>query len=185
MSLIALTPEQTGKGSLWWDTELSRVVLSTDNNPFTVTEVVMGASVKITADQTNSTLVVSDITGLSFSVVSGTYYHFRFIIPFATASTTTGIALTMTFPAATVFAAAVRIPVIPDSVSGEFQGWIKTTGDVVIGTGVPTTTENFLATIEGMILPSVDGTIQVRFRSEIDTSLVTVRQGASGFIVAY
>lgn len=185
MSLIALTPEQTGIGGLSWDTALSRVVLCTDNNPFTVTEVIMGASVKKTADQRNTTVILADISGLSFAVLDGTYYAFRFLIPFRSVATTTGLVLALTIPSVTTFTATARIPVTADGTGGERQGWITSSGDEVVGEGVEATGTDYLAIIEGMILPSADGTLQAQFRSEVNTSAVTVRQGACGFIVAY
>ena len=143
------------------------------------------SSVKITANQINGAVALADITGLNFAVTTGIYYHFRFLIPFRTAAAGTGIRLTLTFPATTVFAATVIIPMGADGSGGEYFGWITSSGDVVFSPSVETMNVDYLAVIDGIILPSADGTLQVRFGSEVGGSNVTVKQGACGFLYTY
>ena len=140
-------------------------------------------TVKLTVDLAASTVVtLANATGLSFAIVSGTYYHFKFYITFRSAATTTGIRLGLTFPAITRFASTANIPIAADGAGGLWQGWITTSGDAVVGTGVQAINTDYLAIVEGNILPSADGTLQLQFATEVAGSAVTVRQGSCGVL---
>lgn len=145
-----------------------------------------GASyVNVTADlasHPNST--ISNTTGLLFTAATGSLYHFKFGIVYQSALTTTGISIGMTFPAVTMFSASVMAPVstAADGTANIFYGWITTSGDSVIGTGTPATTTNFTAFVEGAIIASTGGTVQVQHGSEVTGSAVTVKQGSWGII---
>ena len=139
------------------------------------------SQVKLTADLAASTsTTLTNTTGLSFPVTSGVYYHFKFGVLFRSAATTTGLKLGMTFPAVTRFGATIMTPIAADGAGGQFQGWITTSGDSVIGTGVQAANTDYFAIIEGMILASANGTLQVQHASEVASSGVTIRQGSFG-----
>lgn len=139
--------------------------------------------VKLTADLAayNAT-ALTDATGLSFSVTANTYYHFRFLIMFQSAATTTGIRLSVSIPAFTRFSAKANIPLAAESAAGEWQGWITASDDAVIGTGVMVINTDYVAVVEGIILPSANGTLQLRYGSEVAASNVIIRQGSAGFL---
>lgn len=145
-----------------------------------------GASiVKITSNMAaNTTTTLTDTTGIAFSVTSGTYYRFSFQILYRSAATTTGIKLTVTTPAVTTLAAVVKAPVstAAGGTASEFGDWITSSGDAVTGTGTPATSTTHIAFIEGTILPSADGTLQVRHASEVASSGVTIMAGTNGLL---
>lgn len=134
--------------------------------------------VKITADQASVVTALANTTGLSFAVTSGTYYRFTGLIVFRTAATTTGLRLGLTCPAFTVMTARVEIPSAADAASGDWQGWVTSSGDSVVGPGVQAANTDYLAKIEGIILPSANGTVQLQHATEIAASAATVRPGS-------
>lgn len=138
---------------------------------------------KITADAaalTSATL--ANVTGLGFAVTAGNYYSFEFVVLFQSAATTTGLRLGLTLPAATVYSASVDIPIAADGAGGSMQGWLTTSGDSVLGTGVQAATTTYAATIRGMILPSASGTLQVQAATEVAASAITIKQGLHGIM---
>lgn len=139
------------------------------------------STVKLTADLAASTsTTLANTTGLSFAVTAGNYYSFEFVVLFQSAATTTGIRLGLTCPAFTVYSARVEVPVAADGVSADMQGWLTTSGDSVLGTGVQAITTTYAAIIRGLILPSANGTIQVQHATEVAASGVTIKQGSHG-----
>ena len=140
---------------------------------------------KATDGPTIPTTAMSDITGLNFLLASGTTYSFAFDVLFQSGIATTGIKLGLTFPAATIVSAKARIPIAADGAGGEFQGWITTSGDSVIGTGVETANTTYIGTMKGVIRPSANGTLQAQVGSEISTATVgvLVKQESMGFLV--
>lgn len=140
-------------------------------------------TVKLTADLAASTsTTLANAAGLSLAVTAGTYYSFDFVVLFQSAATTTGLRLGLTCPAFTVYSARVGIPVAADGVAGDLQGWLTTSGDSVLGTGVQAITTTYAATIRGVILPSASGTLQVQYASEVSGSGVTIKQGSHGIM---
>lgn len=138
---------------------------------------------KITVDLSpNSTVTMGDATGLSFAVANGTYYAYRFLVLFQTAAITTGIRLSVTHPAATLTAYTALIPAAADAVNALYSGWGTASDDAVVGTGVQAANTTYLATLEGVLLPSAGGTLQLRFASEVAASAVTVKRGSAGIL---
>lgn len=170
------------------DTDILPVVVDPGGAPITkkitVAEFREHLYVKLTGSQTTTVTTNVDITGLSFAVVSGAYYRFRFNILYRAAATTTGIRLSVTIPAATVFAAAAQCETstVGDGTGSEHQGRITTSGDQVVGTGTPATGADFMVGIEGIIVPSANGTLQAVYASEVSGSGVTVAQGSMGIM---
>jgi hypothetical protein len=121
---------------------------------------------------------------LSFSVVAGTYYRFKFLALYRSAATTTGIKVSVSIPSATVFSAVANCPVstAADTTAGIFRGHITSSGDAVTGTGTPAAGTTFIAEVEGMLLPAVDGTLQFQYASEVSGSTVTLKQGSCGLL---
>jgi hypothetical protein len=146
------------------------------------------SSVKLTSDLTAYTsTTLTDATGLGFSVNANTYYHFRFLIVFSSAATTTGIRLSVSAPASpAVFSATAGIPVAGDGAGGQLQGWITASNDAVIGTGVQAINTNYIAIVEGTILTGASGgTLQLRYGSEVAGSGVTIKRASLGQLTVY
>ena len=144
------------------------------------------ATVKLTADlAAYSVATLVNLAGLAFAVASGVYYRFVFNVVHQQAATTTGLRLGLTFPAATIFAAHARVShgvtVNADGTDIMFEGPITTSGDSVLGTGVQAAATNYISTIEGFILPSAAGNIQVQYAPEVAAAM-TVKQGSHGLL---
>jgi hypothetical protein len=115
------------------------------------------------------------VSGLVFALTSGNYYSFRFGVVFRSSAGAIGLRVGLTFPAATIVTATARIPIAADGAGGEFQGWITSSGDMVIGTGVQTANVNYFAEIAGMIAPTANGNLQVIYGSEVATAALGPR----------
>ena len=142
------------------------------------------STTKRTADTTTSTATLKDV-GLAFSVVSGHYYKFKFVLLYSTGATTTGIKVALTCPAVTDFSAGVKIfGFAPDAAAGAWMGVINSSGDVVTSTGVAVINVHYTAEVEGIIVPSADGVLQLQWASET-TAAATLKAGSMGEIYEY
>src|SRR6185295_13692858 len=128
---------------------------------------VVTLTTRLNGDQTFSSTTPADVVGLKFSVIAGTYYLFRFVIiaqsPTVTTGSQVGLALSVTKPATTVFAADV-------------------TGTKMTWDDLSQASANYLATYEGLILPSATGTLQLQAANTFGTGIVTVKQASSAFL---
>lgn len=137
---------------------------------------------KIESDQSNSTTTLADATGLVFSVKSGRYYKIQFSVVFRTAAATTGIALTVTTPTFTIFSGVSRIPIGADGTDSTRIGHHTTSADQNVGTAVQAANTDYLALFDVVIVPSANGKVQLQFRSEVNASAVTIKQGSCGIM---
>jgi hypothetical protein len=137
----------------------------------------------LTSDQAFSSPTLANVTGLSFPLKSGRYYKFKFDLIFRSDTATIGLGLGLTFPTVTRFAATQRSIVAASGISGEGQGGLsQTSGTKSSGGGVETINTDFFATVEGVIVPSADGALQLQAATEAGSTTVTVRQGSMGEI---
>lgn len=141
-----------------------------------------GSVVKKTGDQTISTATPTNVTSLSFAVVAGRYYRFQFLCIVQSNTLTVGVAATVTTPAFTRFAARVKAPFAADGAGAEWQGDITASGDAVVPTAIAAINTDYILDIEGIIVPSANGTLQLQGRTETGTTNVTFRQGSMGFL---
>lgn len=141
-----------------------------------------GSTVKKTADQTIATATPTDVSGLSFNVVAGRYYHFRFLCIVQSNTLTVGVAATVVCPAFTRFAARARMPFAVDGAGAEWQGEITASGDAVVPTAIPAINTDYIMEVEGIIVPSANGVLKLQARTETGTTNIIVRQGSMGFL---
>ncbi len=142
-------------------------------------------TVKLTSDlATITSTTVTNTTGLSFSVSSGVYYRFAFQVLYQAAATTTGIKIALTIPSVTTFVAVVDTPVstAAGGTANIFTDWITASGGTATGTGTPVANSTRIAFIEGTILPSAGGTLQVQHATSVAASTVTIKQGSNGLL---
>ena len=132
---------------------------------------------KSASDQTFNTTVITDVTSLSFAVSAGVTYKYKFNILYTSAATTTGIRLTLTYPAVSAASAVTKIPNGADGTGAQHQGVINSSGDIVVSTGTPAATTVHFATVEGVIIPSAGGTVQLRAASEVGGSNIIIKSG--------
>lgn len=138
--------------------------------------------VKITADQTSTSTTVANVTGLAFSVLSGRYYRFSFEMIHRTTDLTKGLRATITTPTFTSFAAVCRSMAGASGGGGEHQYPISASGEEVAFANATGADTDYIARIEGSILPSANGTIQVQFGLEATAATVTIRKGSNGLL---
>jgi hypothetical protein len=122
----------------------------------------------------------SNTTGLQFTGITGASYAFRFGVAYQSAATTAGLKLSLTFPAVTTQSATVAIPSTTAAVSAVFFGYIVTSGGTVGATSTPVAATTYHAMIEGQIVVSTGGTIQVQHASNTTGTNITVKQGSYG-----
>lgn len=139
-------------------------------------------SVAKSSDQTFSSATLTNVTGMSFSVSSGGVYHFRFVLLVQSDTATVGIAASVTIPAATRFGATVHTIIAADGAAATFSGAVTTSGDKVSPTDVPAINTDYVEIVEGILIPSADGTLQLQAATETGTTNVIVRQGSVGFL---
>ena len=123
-------------------------------NKFIVPRVVtLPTAVSITTTTTNT-----PITGLSFYVVSGQTYKFKFVVNYTCAATSAGSACAVNGPAATAIAYQV-------TQATSASATLVTTSVGVIGaasspgTGNAVGTNGNIAILEGVVTPSASGTL--------------------------
>lgn len=119
---------------------------------------------------------LADVSGLSFPVVAGQAYRFKFTISYDAAAVTTGSRWTLAGPATTQLKYVSRYSV-------------TATADTVINAivySVPAAcnassanTSQNSAVIEGTITPSANGTVIARFASEVLSSAITAKAAVS------
>jgi len=141
-------------------------VVNTDDNI-----VVLGS------DVTNNNVVantIQDVTGLSFSVVSGNTYKFYFFIPYTAAASTTGSRWSVSGPSFTslYYRADYTLTTSTATIS------VQTGYDLPATSNATSVVLGNTAEIVGVITPSADGTVIARFASEISLSAITAKAGA-------
>ena len=125
----------------------------------------------------------SNITGLSFPIKSGRRYYFKFFGQYQTAATTTGIGFTFSGPAITRASWRARIRQAANGTDSFYEGDAQALTTVTVSTAVVAANTDYAWEIEGVVQPSADGTLQLRVRSEVNSSQVTVQDVGVGFLI--
>lgn len=143
------------------------------NNPTgsTINVAVLGA------DVTNNNAVantIADVTGLSFPVVNGKKYWFRFVIQYTSAATTTGSRWSINGPGGTMkYRSDYTLTSIAQTIN---EG--LTTHDAPSLSSASSLTAANNAIIEGFYEASADGTVIARFASEVSSSAIVAKAGS-------
>lgn len=132
---------------------------------------------KITADVSNSTVTLADVTGLSFAMLASTDYEFEFLLPFTSPALTTGIAVALNGPGTpSLLAVELRVPI---SASTEVIRYTNLYATEALGTAVDVINVPRLARMRGIVRNGTTaGSLTARFRSEVAASAVVVKAGA-------
>lgn len=115
-------------------------------------------------------------SGLSFDVVADVRYVFHARIRFTVGASTTGSAWSINGPAdptELVYTARWSNTVTANELS------TRTAYDLPATSSAGGVQEGGVALIDGMIVPSEDGTVVVRFMTEVDTSPVVCQAGST------
>ncbi len=134
------------------------------------------------ADQNFTSITPADVTDLSFPVTAGHYYRFEFNCLVSSTTTNTGVAASVTVPAFTRFGAMYRVVSSADTNNSEWAGSITASDDFVVPSTSASAGEDHIASINGLLIPSASGILQLRGRTETGTGPVTFRQGSVGFL---
>lgn len=132
--------------------------------------------VALGSDVSNSTSTFADVTGLSFSVTSGTMYRFHFLITYDAQNAATGSRWSINGPAFTILAYYTLItnaatPTINAQNSYD-SGTALTASAAASGNTV---------VMEGLVKPSASGTLTARFLSEAPgtNNQITAKAGST------
>jgi hypothetical protein len=136
-------------------------------------EVVLGG------DVTNNNAVANtmqDVTGLSFSVLSGKLYWFEFTIPYTAAATSTGSRWAVNGPTFTYLYYVSEYSLTGATTTR--NAGLTAYDNPAASNATSGATGNNAATITGLIQPSADGTLIARFASEVSSSAIVAKAGA-------
>jgi hypothetical protein len=133
------------------------------------------------ADQSSSDAsTLSDVTGLSWPIVANGVYVFAFDLWVLAAATTTGLVIAVNGP--TLGTGYLRYGYeTPTSATARWQSAATAFNTALVATGVPSTTTAHLARVKGYLSNGANaGTLQLRMRSEVAGSSVTIQRGSYG-----
>jgi hypothetical protein len=133
------------------------------------------------ADVTNNNAVantIQDITGLSFPVVAGEAYFFRATIDYTAAAGATGARFSVNGPAAPTRLAYRSNYALTTTTETVNSGLTAYDLPAASNATTPTTTGN-IAAVEGFIQPSANGTVIMRFASEVASSAIVAKRGST------
>lgn len=132
---------------------------------------VIPTRVYLSGNVTNNNAVantIADVTGLSFPVTSGVRYKFRFYITYTSAATTTGSRWAINGPSTTELNYFSYYTLTATSQTTNFA----VAYDIPAASNASSLTAGNVAIIEGIIMPSANGTVIARFASEILNSAI-------------
>jgi hypothetical protein len=118
-----------------------------------------------------------------FSLTSGRRYYFKFMVTYQTAATTTGAGFVFTCPAMTAANYKVEIRQAAAGTDQMYTNSATALTTVLVSASVIAATTDYIASIEGFCQPSADGTLQLRCRSEVNGSQITIQNTGIGFLV--
>ena len=119
---------------------------------------------------------MANVTGLSFSVTSGTTYRFYAVIAYTSAATNTGSRWAISGPVSpTYLAYTSRYFLTATTQTLNFA----TAYDIPAGCNATSALAGNIAIIEGVIIPSANGTVIVRFASEASSSAIVAKAGST------
>ena len=135
--------------------------------------------VTLGSDITNNNAVantIQDVTGLSFPVVAGNRYKFRFVIQYTSAATTTGSRWTINGPGITSL--RYRSQYSLTTTSRTFNEGLSAYDTPAASNATSAATGSNIAIIEGIIVPSANGNVIARFASEVSSSSIVALTGS-------
>jgi hypothetical protein len=142
-------------------------------------------TLRTTGNQTINAGVATytDVTGLTFPVVSGSRYAFYFYIVFQSAQLTTGWKASVNCPAGTLDFHHLS-QIIANAAAGAAT-WTErhsvTRDDMTLLTGTVTAGVDLINIIQGRYLCTANGTFAVRFANELANTDITIREGSWGY----
>jgi hypothetical protein len=112
-----------------------------------------------------------NITGLSFPVIAGQNYRWQAVLLYTTSAATIGLRVSLTAPAFTHNAYITQTPIaVAGSASNLWGNGASAADTGTTSTGSMNTTGGNILVATGIIRPSADGTVQLRFAPETATA---------------
>ena len=136
--------------------------------------------VALTTDVTNNSATANtmqDVTGLSFAVTAGQSYWFRAAIAYTAAATTTGSRWAISGPASPTFLSYKSEYSLTTTTNTVNEGVAAYDSPAAASASSAATGAN-TAIVEGVIRPSTNGTVIVRFASEVSASAIVAKAGS-------
>lgn len=136
------------------------------------------------SDINNATTSFADVTGYSFAVVSGVKYYFRFRIPYTSSISTEGSRWAINGPSTTYLQYDVSFNLTAAARAFHLSNNDYDEPATASGTTNTATGGDNVCWIEGVIVPSADGTVIARFAAENGgaQSITAKRNGYNGWI---
>lgn len=153
------------------------VVISSSQIGFQSPTINVLNTVILSSDDTNANAVANtleDVGGMSFAVVSGQTYWFRFAVFYTAAAAATGCRWTINGPSFTdlAYTAHYTLAATTETVGTQVNYQFP------VNANATSLTAGNLVTLEGFVKPSADGTIQLQFASEVAGSAITAKAGS-------
>jgi hypothetical protein len=132
--------------------------------------------VSLGAAVTNNNAVANtmqDVTGLSFAVTAARIYRFKFVAQYSADAATTGSRWSVSGPATTFlqyrseYALTATSRTVNDGLGGAYDS------PAACNASSASTAARNMAIVEGTIVPSADGTLVMRFASEVAGAAIT------------
>jgi hypothetical protein len=136
--------------------------------------------VALTADVTNNNVTantIANITGLSFAVTAGQSYWWRATIAYTAAATATGSRFSVTGPGSPTFLSYKSEYSLTTTTNTVNEGLAAYDLPAASNATSAATAAN-TAIIEGVIRPSADGNVIMRFASEVSNSAIVAKAGS-------
>jgi hypothetical protein len=132
--------------------------------------------VTLKSDVVTNSATLTDIPDLSFNVTAGITYRFFAVIPFTSSDQTNGSRWSINGPSFSFLSYSSRYPV---SINQETYNFLNTYDLPANGNNNCSSAGN-LAIIQGVVTPITNGTVRVRFASELSApSSITAKAGAT------
>jgi len=138
------------------------------------------STVVLAADVTNnnaSANTIADVTGLSFAVVNGSTYWFRFFIMYTAQATTTGSRWSINGPATgfLIYKSEYSLTTTSRTIN---EGIANVYDSPAACNATSASTASNCAWIEGFITAAGNGTVIARFASEVSSSAIVAKAGS-------
>lgn len=131
----------------------------------------------MSGDVASSSTAMADVTGMSFTGAAGAKYLVTGVIVFRSAATTTGLGLAWNTPAGDTGLLVFHHLSATQTMSGGSAITDDTTKNLSVG--VTTLNENVAVGVQSVIHCVNGGTVQLRLRSEVNASAVTIESDYS------
>lgn len=118
---------------------------------------------------------IANVTGLSFPVISGKLYYFKFTIIYDAAATTTGSRWAINGPTNTYLAVTSEYGL---TATTQTLNYVNAYDTPAAANATSVATAGNIAVIEGFITPSAAGDVIARFASEVSSSAITAKAGS-------